>query len=194
MTDFFYDSWTMFLAFILSGVLTGIIYDVFRILRIARTTNTMPEGKLFEKIKPKKPFPKKEKRRKLFKAADKTLIFFEDILFWLTVAVIQTVFIYYFNNGEVRLDFFFYSALGFGAYMASIGKFVVFSAKKIIFLCRCLIFYALYIIMYPIRVLFTALSKVLHRILNKFGNKIVQRRSEKIKMKLLKDAECGFGI
>ena len=107
MTDFFYDRWTIFPAFLMSGILIGILYDVFRILRIARTYDELPDGKIFKKIILPKKACKASKSRGVFRALNSVLIFAEDILFWIAAAFIETVFIYYFNNGEIRLDFFF---------------------------------------------------------------------------------------
>ena len=194
MKEFFYDNWTVFPAFVLSGVLIGILYDVFRIFRVARTYDPIPEGKFLKKIAPPKKAPRSVFNSKFIRAADSVIVFAEDILFWTAAALIETVSVYYLNNGEIRLDFFFYTLAGFGAYMASIGKLVVFSAKKIIFLCRCLIFYVFYIIMYPIRKVCSALYKAARKLVYVIYDAYDKRRSENALDKLLEEAERGFGV
>ena len=194
MTEFFYDKWTIFPAFAMSGILLGLVYDVFRILRIARTYDELPDGKFFKKIALPKKAVKASKSRGVFRFLNSALIFVEDISFWIAAAFIETVFIYYFNNGEIRLDFFFYTAAGFFAYSVSVGKLIVFFAKKLIFFCRCLIFYILYIIIYPIKTVCSFIIGIVGKLGGKIYDLYDKRRSENAEEKLLKEAENGFGV
>ena len=63
MNGFFYDDPLDILKFFLLGVLMGIFYDIFRIIRIARRTDSpVKANRFYLKIAPKRFFEKREKR------------------------------------------------------------------------------------------------------------------------------------
>ena len=89
MNGFFYDSYQLILIFLLPGVFLGIVYDIFRILRISRASELAISGGLYDKIRPRKPLFGSFSRvfkTKSVKIADKIIVFIEDILFWLIAA------------------------------------------------------------------------------------------------------------
>ena len=193
MTEFFYDSWLIVVAFALAGVIFGLIYDFFRIMRLARAPDISPRGKLYDKIKPK--FPIIPKKLKITVGiADDILVFIEDILFWRCAATVEVLFIYQINRGEIRLGFLVFTFLGFAAYNFTLGKLVTLSSKYIIFFCRCLIFWLLYIIIYPIKKALTAAICVLATLFRKINRLLCDKISADRQKKALRYAEKGFGI
>ena len=131
MNDFFYDSAARVLSFVCLGVVLGAIYDFFRVLRISRKGGGNLSGGIYDRLKPKK-----------------------DIK-WLAS---EAIYIYYINDGEIRVDFFVLSLAGFMLYRISLGKVVIFLADRIIFFARCLLLRLIYIIIYPVRMMWKFVS------------------------------------
>lgn len=190
MNDFFYDPWTDILAFFFIGAVIGAIYDVFRILRVSRSAQIAVSGKIADMIKPRKTL----KLPKLFHAAGNAATFFEDILFWLCAAVVETVFVYQIGGGELRMGYVAFTAVGFAAYYFTLGKAVISVSEKIIFLCRCLIFWSFYIIMYPIMMVFRFILKKIHCFSGKIREKRADNHSKKRMQKILYEVGRGFGV
>ena len=90
------------------GAFTGVIYDIFRILRIA----------LPERIRGKR--------------AETVIVFVHDVLFWLVVSIVFVIFIYYVNKGMTRLVMISASCLGFLVYYHTAGRIVIFFSASII--------------------------------------------------------------
>ena len=152
MNDFFYDSYQLILIFFLPGIFLGIVYDIFRILRIGRTSDLSVGGAFYEKIRPRKPLFAPVSRflsAHPLKAADWILVFIEDILFWLIAAITEILLIFHTNGGEIRIYCLIASVVGFFLYHQTLGKLITFFTKQIIFLLRCLIYWTLYAIIYP---------------------------------------------
>ncbi|MBE6665376.1 MAG: hypothetical protein E7603_04010 [Ruminococcaceae bacterium] len=145
MINFFYDSYLIFLRFLIPGIFLGMIYDVFRLIRIGRNSKTIP---LPEAIK-NRYFPNKIKRNK--KTLKKHtypnfLVFIEDISFFLIVSVTEILATYHLNNGEIRIYCLLFSVIGFFCYQKTISLCVIFISKKmaklfqkILFICICLV-------------------------------------------------------
>lgn len=162
MIDFFYDSCLMFFRFLIPGIFLGIIYDVFRLIRIGRNDQTYRISKEIKKrYFPKKEKPEGNKQKKRSKKIDPDMIFIflEDICFFLIVAVTEILAIYYLNNGEIRIYCLIFSAVGFFAYQKTIGKLIIFLSRKIIYLVRKTICFAICIFLTPA---FFMLRKVQH--------------------------------
>ena len=205
MNGFFYDSYQLILIFLLPGVFLGIVYDIFRILRISRASELSVSGALYDKIRPRKPLFRNTSRifkTKSIKIADKVIVFIEDILFWLIVAVTEILFIFHNNGGEIRIYCLLSSILGFILYNRTLGRLVTMFAKQIIFLFRCLIYWVLYAIIYPIKLMINGIKKIalcvyqvtLGRIFVSIKNKKRKSYSDKMKSAMLTAAGCGFAV
>ncbi len=205
MNDFFYDSYQLILIFFLPGIFLGIVYDIFRILRIGRTSDLSVGGAFYEKIRPRKPLFAPVSRflsAHPLKAADWVLVFIEDILFWLIAAITEILLIFHTNGGEIRIYCLIASVVGFFLYHQTLGKLITFFAKQIIFLLRCLIYWTLYAIIYPVKLIANFIfrlaiwlyEKTIHRYIVLKREKKQQAYSEKIKRDTLISAGCGFAV
>jgi hypothetical protein len=160
----FYGTYANFLNSALIGMVLGIIYDIFRILRIARQPYIMPEGKLYEliKIPTKKIKPRKNKFRKIFIFSDNLITFAEDIIFWIIASFSMVLFIYHANGGVIRIYFIIFYFIGAALYFFTIGKITIYFSVRIIFLVRCLLYWSFYIIIYPVRLLFRLMKNIVN--------------------------------
>ncbi len=205
MNEFFYDSYELILIFFLPGVFLGLVYDLFRILRISRTASLSVCGAFYDKIRPRKPLFQslaRFSRKKSLKTADRILVFIEDILFWLIAAVTEILMIFHTNGGEIRIYCLLASVIGFILYHITFGKLVTFFAKQVIFLIRCLLYWLLYAIIYPIRLIGKSMYRFSVWLYGKtighyLANKKEKKRraySEQMKSIMLAAAGCGFSV
>lgn len=193
MSSFFYDSAANILSFLCLGVMLGAIYDFFRVLRISRKETDNLSGGIYDKIRPRRSFAKPQK---LLRLTDNALTFVEDIVFWIVVFLSESIYIYYINDGEPRIDCFVLSFAGFMLYKISVGRVVMFLSQQIIFFARCLLFWATYIIMYPVRMIWSLIYGAVAK-LAKFTFRAVEnarRRaySKHAKRRLLDMSARGF--
>lgn len=84
----------LFIMFIFNGILIGVLFDIFRILR------------------------------KSFKTSD-FITYIEDITFWILAGVLTLYFIFYLNNGEIRLYILIGIILGIAIYILTISKYII---------------------------------------------------------------------
>ena len=205
MNTFFYDSYQLIFIFFLPGVFLGVVYDIFRILRISRTSDLPVSGTFYDKIRPQKPLCALLARffqSKSLKTADRIFVFIEDILFWIIAAVTEILLIFHTNGGEIRIYCLLATIAGFFLYHETLGKVVAFFARQISFLLRCLIYWLLYDIIYPVKQLGKALyrffvwgyQKTVGRYLVIKKEKKFRIYSEQIKNMMLTAAECGFSV
>ncbi len=162
MITAFYGKYSAFLLAILLGIFFGVLYDVFRILRISRLSYIIPNGKFYEFIKiPEKNFLKGKKIFKsIFKLSDNLITLFEDLAFWILASICEILFIYHINGGYVRIYFIVCTFLGTAAYFFTFGKLTIYFSVRIIYLLRCLLYWLFYIIIYPIRIIFLIFKKI----------------------------------
>ena len=119
----------LFLMFIINGILLGIIFDIFRVLR------------------------------KSFKTSD-IITYIEDIIFWIISGIITLYFIFYLNNGEVRLYIFIGIILGSLFYMLTISKYFVKISVCIVLAIKTIIDKIWTIVNFPFKILFKIIRKV----------------------------------
>lgn len=203
MNTFFYDPYQLVLLFLLPGVFLGLIYDVFRILRISRTAHLSVSGKFYDKIRPRKPiFPvlSRISTTKSIAVAEGFLIFIEDISFWLIAAVTEILFIFHTNGGEIRIYCILFTVLGFFLYHFSLGKLVLLFAGQILFLCRCILYWTLFAIFTPLQFLGLKAVQCLKWLYRKtIGHLLaimqearLRKESDEIKKQILWAAKSGF--
>lgn len=200
MNGFFYDDPLDILKFFLLGVLAGVYYDFFRIIRIARRSDSPVKANSFYlKVAPKH-FFENRKKALLTGAADTVLVFIEDLLFTLGCALAFIFLTYATNEGEIRIFGFILVAFGFLLYRISIGKAVIYISGHIIFSAKILIYWIMYIIIKPTR-LFCGFAKrtvrwIFAKTVGALAAKISYRRqrdyTKKLCSELLKNAENGF--
>lgn len=110
MTDYSQSTILKMIVFSLGiGIFIGLIYDLFRIRRALFSRN------YYHIKKENTPIVKERK-------IESIIIFFEDILFFLTASLVNIIFIYYANNGKIRGICFLFEVLGFTIYFFTLGK------------------------------------------------------------------------
>lgn len=122
----------LFLIFVVNGILIGILFDIFRILR------------------------------KTFKTTD-FITYIEDIIFWILTGILTLYFIFYYNNGEIRLYIFAGILLGTLIYMLTISKYFIQYSVSIITYVKTIVLYIFKIILYPFNIVIKILKKILFR-------------------------------
>ena len=129
----FYGTYSAFVNAALLGVFLGMVYDVFRILRISRMPYIVLAGKFYDiiKIPERKPWGVR-----FFTVSDKLLTFAEDIVFWIIASAAEILFIYQVNGGAVRIYFIMCTFAGALLYFFTAGKITMFFSVRIIFLIR----------------------------------------------------------
>lgn len=96
-------------SFIL-GASLGLVYDFFRIKRVAY----------------------RQKTNKIKKAAENILVFFDDLVYWLICSVTVCIFLFYFNSGRARGISLFVMVTGFLTYYFTVGRLVIRFSEYII--------------------------------------------------------------
>ena len=201
MINDFYSSYSSFIISAFLGISIGIIYDVFRIFRIARVAYLIPQGKFYNTIKPKENnIFNSCNFKKIFRVSSSFLTLAEDVIFWILISLAQILFIYHINDGEIRIYFFIFEAIGAVLYFFTVGKLIIYFSVRIIFLIRCLLYWTFYIIIYPIRrilsllIRFTRLihERIIKPTLFKIKHKKELKYSEKRLAEILANAESGF--
>lgn len=119
MADNYGEIYTYIFYSVGIGALIGIVYDIFRIIRIASTVPVVLRG---------------EKHQKEYRSGIvvNIIVFVCDILFFLIAAVISAIFIFYANNGRIRGIALFGSLCGFTAYYNTIGRLVTMVSTSVI--------------------------------------------------------------
>ena len=143
----------------LIGILIGMIYDVFRILRAA--TPDIIKGTRAETV----------------------IVFFEDILFWLIASVVFIIFIYYANKGHTRLIMIADAALGFLAYYFTLGRLVMLCSGYIIKAVRYFLKLLRKIFINPLIFVLTGVIIIFGKKYRAFSDKKTLKKAEKLALK-----------
>ena len=159
MMDFFYDSYSLILKFLIPGVFLGIVYDVFRLFRIGRNDKT---HLVFVSLKRR--FGWKSSRTKKRHISDVIWIFIEDILFFLIAAITEILVTYHLNGGEFRIYSLLLSLIGFFIYQKTVGNLLIYFSKKLLYLFRKIMYGICVAILLPC----VAIGKIFRKILTKF--------------------------
>ena len=168
-----YPYYTVLLYAFLLGVLAGLLYECFRILRSA----------LKYLLCEQKPFGR---------YLHILLVFLQDTLYFLILTVATVLFLYICNRGQLRLSILFCMLLGFVCYMKTVGKLIFklhtailsWSAKILHFVYRHTIRYVLLFLRYLYRQsvgrLLLYLKKRIECILQKYAHRRGMCQLEKL--------------
>ena len=196
MIGFFYDSAGLIVKAIVLGVIFGVVYDVFRILRISSSAVT-PRGAFFEKIKPRKPLLN-VRRPKKTAAVGNIAVFIQDIVFFAICTAAEILFFLRENNGEIRIYCLIFSLSGFIIYLVSLGRITIYFSSVIIFSAKCLLYWSLYIIIIPVKRFLKIIKKVSSTVFAHTVGivmmKIKRRRSGSLERAIISDAAVCFGL
>ena len=148
MNTFFYDSWIVILEFLIPGIFLSVIYDIFRFFRIARNDHTYNLRQAIQnRFSSKNDSGDKEKTIKWF--SESTILFVEDILFFIIVAITEILAFYHLNNGEIRICYLVTSVVGFFVYQKTIGNLIIFFLKKALYIIRKTLYLVACLILTP---------------------------------------------
>lgn len=204
MKNFFYDSCLVFIESLVPGIFLGMIYDLFRIFRIGENAKYSKIGTIYNKKMPKKLFFSKQNNhiftKKLKMFSKTSAVFFQDVVFWLFVGIVETIYIFQSNDGEIRLYSVFFTLVGFLLYYHTIGIIVMYFAKHIFLIVRLIFAWTCFSFFYPILQIFGLLKKVSFSIYQttivRWKQKILYQKqyfwSEQKKNELLFAAKEGF--
>lgn len=141
-------------ASLLLGIGLGLVYDLFRIRRLAFSSRLLP---------------KKQAPRALT-LLDRFLLHGEDLLFGLIAGVATAILYFALSRGRLRLMAIVGEGIGFLLYRASLGRLVMLCADSILRviarICRSI---ARYLIRPPIRLLRRLTAAVCRRIRHRWG-------------------------
>ena len=156
MTAFFYDSWLTILKFLIPGIFSGVVYDIFRLSRIARNDKTFSVHiSIKSRFFPNHFNHKKQKKR----ISESALIFIEDILFFIIAAIAEILATFQLNSGEIRIYSLCISVIGFFMYQKTLGKSVIFFSRKILYLIRRIVYLIFCAIWMPVFFIFKMTKK-----------------------------------
>ena len=136
---------------VLLGVIIGIVYDVFRILRVLAGV-TASSGGLKIKNRMSKLFPDvfSRQRGRVFSCVFTAVT---DFVFILLFTIVFILFLYCFNYGKFRWFILVFTFVGFRLYYVSFGRVVISLSGLISDSVKLLLNAVLFVIMYPFRVL-----------------------------------------
>ena len=164
-------------AFVL-GLISGLVYDIFRIVKIAVGVCNFGRRGTFAKVYArglKNVFP--DSRGRVFSLI---VTFFCDVLFFIIASVMFVLFLYVFNYGTFRALFLIAAVAGFISYRSSVGRIVLGSAGMISDLIR-LIFNLITAavrapLVFLLRIIKKALRATVWRAMKKIKGNIDKRR------------------
>ena len=171
-------------AFLL-GVAFGLLYDLFRIVKVAVL------GSAGKHRDPQK--PKKTELPGFF------LHFFTDLLFFAIAAIVTVIFLYAYHRGKVRISAIFSEAAGFFTYYFTVGRLVYSLAEWIVATVRkALRFVLRFVYTHTLLPISATVKKLFRRLYTALRTRLLRTRriaeSGREEEKFLHFAQQGFGI
>ena len=152
------------------GMFIGLIYDVFRILRIV---SGVSPGSLISKRKTvfgnRMPDIFSRRRGKVFSSL---FVAVTDVLFFSVSSVAFVLFLYCFNYGRFRWFILVFTVAGFRLYYLTVGKAVISSSGLICDLIKLVMNALLYLILLPLRMFFRLITLILRKTFIPFVTRI----------------------
>lgn len=153
------------------GAALGVVYDFFRIFRVAFCQS---DGA-------------KEKKPKHWFSFLNGVIFLQDIAFWIITAVVTILFTFMANRGQVRLFALTGQLAGFSLYYFTLGRLVYKAAERIInFIKRILRWVKRKIIMPVVRTALRVYKKIASKVLHRYLVLYTKREIAKAKVEAAK--------
>ena len=120
---------TVFGISILLGVISGLVFDVFRSVRLE------------------------------IRAGRKTVAF-QDILFWIIIAVLFFATVYRYNSGQLRFYIFIGAFLGLALYLVTVSKVCIKIFAGFISALRTVVSFVIRTIEFPVHIIVIRLGKI----------------------------------
>lgn len=148
-------AWMLLCSF-LCGLVLGFCYDVLRLTRMWIGAELSPTAILLRhrlalppRMKLISVKPRAEKSDKYTKTLRFVVLFIEDILFCLLVAITLALLLYQTNDGQFRLSAVAMLFCGIGIYLMTIGRLIHLFSGVIFEVIRAMIIWLLAILAYP---------------------------------------------
>ena len=178
----------LFFWAILLGAVWGVVYDMFRVIRIARGASCPADNyaavkrlravrlKLPElnRSKRKKGKPEKSGKAKLH-ITETALVFIEDLLFTLACGLSFIIFVFSANSGMFRWFLLVGAAAGFCAYYFTVGKLVTGCAALLVALIRAVLILIGNYTLCPFLRLMLLTGRLMYRLAAGIGGRIQSR-------------------
>ena len=172
MEVFISQQFTVLLYACVLGVFLGVLYDVFRIMRVMmgvkyagivkKTTDRIKLPKIESFVRRTGEGKISVKMREIGIAAG-------DVAFFFLAGIAMCIFIYWSNNGKFRFFALAGAAAGFSLYYFTLGKLIIMLSEYICFFLRAAFGYILYFTLTPLiwvcKKIFFAFSWILLKIL-----------------------------
>lgn len=131
------------LSSVVLGLLFGLIYDCVRILRCF--LGIRYKRYMFKRLKCI------DEDTSVGKAYESIVMGITDIIYFVTIAVIMSVFVYFVNNGKIRWYIYFGAFFGFMLYYFTLGRVVISLSSLIVIRIRKIFKIILVCLFEPIR-------------------------------------------
>ncbi len=191
-----YEQAALFVYALIVGVFIGIVYDVFRIVRIALTGGAGSKVRferietLISSIRGQSAAVHRRGIRKAGERLEYAIVFVCDVLFFFVTALVSIIFLYQANYGQPRLYVAVSSIVGFAVYYNTVGRMVAFSAGVVISLFRLISAFLIYRLVAPfIKATYKAISVPFETL----EGALISARSALVKDKLTELPENLFG-
>lgn len=188
-----------FLYALIFGAVIGVIYDIFRLSRVALTGKELGSRAhvklpvLWRTAAHVAPESASDRLALMLKRAVDGSVFVivlvQDILFSLISAVLFAIFLYKVNFGELRLYLTIGAAFGFYLYYNTVGRAVAAVSGAVISFFGLLLSFVLHKMVIPI---FRMVAKAISVPVGALNVRIALRSSEKTEKLLISSAENGF--
>lgn len=182
----------LFLYSLAVGALLGVLWDIFRIIRLI----VCKERSADDSFPIRLPSNEREVIKALsFKHRQKIipviLIFISDLLFCLFASATVILLLFHLNGGQIRGFVLFGAALGAVTYYFTVGKLTFAFSDRMIRGAKRLIRFILSVTVIPV---FVLLNGLVRSALRKLGLRIRKRQTLRYVSTRIKDAERGFGL
>ncbi len=185
-------------AFLL-GVFFCVAYDLLRLTRVMMGVSYAKDNgraAFIYKIK----FPLigyyKKNNNKLKTAFVNTVIFIEDLIYFSFLGIAFSVFVFYANEGKIRISLLISAILGFLVYFNTFGRLFVSFFEIIANFLKIFIKIFVFSIAFPIKIVYNIISRFLVRAFGRvygfFYFKIQVRKSNKLMLNYKKSAADFF--
>lgn len=183
------------------GVVLAVVYDLFRIFRVAfdfnrnlyKSDGASADTALADGAKTVESdeLHGNPKRRFTREHISYIVIFIQDILFSLICAAVISVTVFNINSGQPRWFIFLGVVSGFATYYFTVGKLIMKLSEAIVRLCRRLIGFLLSVTVIPIIRAFQLLFGYIYR---RIRMQSMIRCSKRLTAETLSAAEAAFGF
>ena len=184
-------------AFLL-GVFFGIVYDFLRLTRVMIGVSYAGDDSRSDFIYKIK-FPLigyyKKNENKIKTALVNTVIFIEDVIYFSFLGISFSVFVFYANEGKIRISLLISALIGFLVYFNTFGRLFVTFFEIIANFFKIFTKIFVFSIAFPIKVVYNIISSFLARVFGSvyafFYCKIRVRKTEKL-MRGYKNSAVDF--